>query len=137
VRQVDRGHANAADASVIGDAGAVEAGPDKMEMLVARHDRIAPGMREIARRDLDLAASKDSTLALDAFTADTCIRALFDSDAPTEITLSGSNAMTLASADAARGAIGAAGPVCFRKGDTATFRFNGQSHLRIVVWLSP
>ncbi len=124
------------DASIL-DASVVDAGPDKMEVLVARHDRVAPGMREIARREIDLASNKDSTLALDAFTTDTCLRAFFDADAPTEITLNGSNAMTLATADAAQGAIGAAGPVCFRKGDVATFRFNGQSRLRIVVWVSP
>jgi len=126
-----------ASASAIVDA-AIEAGLDRMELLVARHDRVAPGTREIARKQIDLDASKRwDSLALDAFAADTCVRALFDADAPTAITLVDEKNMTLAQADAAQGAIGAAGPVCFRKGDVVTFRFNGESRLRIVVWASP
>ena len=113
----------------------VDAGPPKIDLVAARHDRVAPGMREIARSDLDL--SRDHELALPAFEVDACVRAAFDAEAPTAITLVGASGMTLSSADGTSGTIGAAGPVCFKKGDTATFRFNGQSRLRIVVWASP
>ncbi len=123
-----------AGATTIVDA-AVDAGPPKIELVAARHERVAPGMREITRSDLDLA--RDHELALPAFEADTCVRAAFDADAPTAVTLVGASGITLSSVDAANGAIGAAGPVCFKKGDVATFRFNGQSRLRIVVWASP
>ncbi len=126
------------DASAQIDAGAeAEAGPNKLELMAARHDRVAPGTREIARREIDLAVKGSETLALPAFESDTCVRALFDSDAPTAVTLENARTMTLASADGAQGAIGAAGPVCFKKSDAATFRFNGQSRLRIVIWASP
>jgi hypothetical protein len=136
-RHVEREHVRVDAGAIVIDA-AVEAGPDKLAMLVARRDRMAPGTREIAQREIDLGATKkEDSLALDTFAVDTCIRAAFDSDAPTAITLASSSGMTLGSADGTEGAIGAAGPVCFRKGDAATFHFNGESRLRIVVWASP
>jgi len=113
----------------------VDAGPPKIDLVAARRDRVAPGMREVARSDLDL--SRDHELALRAFEVDTCLRAAFDADAPTAITLASSSGMTLSSADGTSGAIGAAGPVCIKKGDAATFKLNGQSRIRIVVWASP
>lgn len=135
-RHVEREPAR--DASADRDAAAViDAGPDRLALLVARHDRVAPGTRELAQREIDLAVKGSETFALPAFDVDTCIRALFDSDAPTAVMLVNAHAMTLANADGTEGALGAAGPVCFRKGDAATFRFNGQSRLRIVVWASP
>ena len=127
-------HPAPSDAGATIDAEA-EAGPPKIELVAARHDRIAPGMREIARSDLDL--SREHELALPAFEADTCVRAAFDADAPTAIMLTGAGGVTLSSADGTSGAIGAAGPVCFKKGDVARFRFDGQSRLRLVVWASP
>lgn len=137
-RHAERDRARPVDASGAIDASAeVEAGPNKLELLAARHDRVAPGTREIARQEIDLAVKGAETLALPPFESDTCVRALFDAEAPTAVMLENARAMTLANADGAQGAIGAAGPVCFRKGDAATFRFNGQSRLRIVVWASP
>ena len=124
------------DAGSSNDASAiVEAGPPKIDLLAQKHDKIAPGTREIEKREIDLA--KDHELALAAFEADTCVRAAFDADAPTAITLVNGHGTTLSKSDGAEGTIGAAGPVCFKKGDAATFRFNGQSRLRIVVWASP
>lgn len=128
-------HRVPSDAGLAVIDAAIDAGPPKIDLVAARHDRVAPGMREIARSDLDLA--REHELALPAFQADTCVRAAFDAEAPTAITLVGSSGMTLSSADGTAGAIGAAGPVCFKKGDVATFRFNGESRLRIVVWASP
>jgi len=118
------------------DASAmIEAGPPKIDLLAAKHDKIAPGTREIEKREIDLA--KDHELALSAFESDTCVRAAFDADAPTAITLVNAHGTTLAKSDGAEGTIGAAGPVCLKKGDTATFRFEGQSKLRLVIWASP
>ena len=72
-----------------------------------------------------------------AFEADTCVRAAFDADAKAAITLVNARGTTLAKADGEEGTLGAAGPVCFKKGDVATFRFEGQSRLRLVIWASP
>ena len=123
------------DAGVVIDAAIVEAGPPKIDLLAAKHDKIAPGTREIEKREIDLA--KDHELALAAFEGDTCVRAAFDADAPTAITLVNAHGTTLSKADGEEGTLGAAGPVCFKKGDTATFRFEGQSQLRLVIWASP
>jgi hypothetical protein len=124
------------DAGVMVDASAIiDAGPPKIEVLAARHDRIAPGTREIEKREIDLA--KDHELALGAFEGDTCVRAAFDADAPTAIVLVNAHGTTLARADGTEGTLGPAGPICFKKGDTATFRFEGQSRLRLVIWASP
>ncbi len=119
-----------ADASVI-----VDAGPPKIDLLAGKHDKIAPGTREIEKREIDLA--KDHELALPAFEADTCVRAAFDADAEATITLVNARGTTLAKADGSEGTLGAAGPVCLKKGDAATFRFEGQSRLRLVIWASP
>ena len=124
-----------ADAGVAIDAAVVEAGPPKIDLLAAKHDKIAPGTREIEKREIDLA--KEHEVALAAFEADTCVRAAFDADAPTAVTLVNAHATTLAKVDGEEGTLGAAGPVCFKKGDTATFRFEGQSKLRLVIWASP
>ncbi len=78
-RHVEHEHARAMDALGKIDAGAeAEAGPNKLELMAARHDRVAPGTREIARREIDLAVKGSETLALPAFESDTCVRALFD-----------------------------------------------------------
>jgi hypothetical protein len=127
--------ASPSDAGVTDAAVIVEAGPPKIDLLAAKHDKIAPGTREIEKREIDLA--KDHELALTAFEADTCVRAAFDADAPTAITLVNARGTTLSKADGEEGTLGAAGPVCFKKGDTATFRFEGQSRLRLVIWASP
>jgi len=126
--------ATPSDAGIAIDAEA-EAGPNKLELLSLGQSKLAKGMRETMRRDIDLA--QEHELALAAFDVDTCMRAAFDADAPTAVMLVDSHAMTLANVDAAAGTLGQAGPICFRKGDVATFRFTGQSHLRIVVWQSP
>lgn len=124
-----------ADAAVVDASATAEAGPPKIDLLAGKHDKIAPGTREIEKREIDLA--KDHELALAAFEADTCVRAAFDADAPTAITLVNAHGTTLARADGEEGTLGAAGPVCFKKGDTATFHFEGQSRVRLVIWASP
>jgi hypothetical protein len=124
-----------ADAGVVDASPIVEAGPPKIDLLAGKHDKIAPGTREIEKREIDLA--KDHELAIAAFEADTCVRAAFDADAPTAITLVNAHGTTLARADGEEGTLGTAGPVCFKKGDVATFRFEGQSRLRLVIWASP
>lgn len=121
------------DAGVV-DA-AIEAGPNKLELLAAKHARLAPGTRELQKTEIDL--GRDHEIGMPAFDADTCIRIAFDADAPTEVVLVDSHAMKLGTMDGTSGAIGATGPVCFHKGDTATIRFNGQSHARVVIWASP
>jgi hypothetical protein len=126
----------AIDAGASTDASAIiEAGPPKIDLLAGKHDKIAPGTREIEKREIDLA--KDHELALSAFEADACVRAAFDADAPTVVTLVNAHGTTLARVDGVEGTLGAAGPVCFKKSDVATFRFEGQSRLRLVIWASP
>ena len=120
------------------DAGldaAIDAGPNLLAETLAEHDRVAPGAREAASATLD--TSRDRELALPAFDADTCVRAAFHASAPTAIALVDRRAATLATADGVSGAIGASGPICFRKGDAVTFRFDGQARIAIVVWETP
>ncbi len=124
-----------ADAGVVDASAILEAGPPKIDLLAQKHGEIAPGTREIEKREIDLA--KDHELAIAAFEADTCVRAAFDADAPTAITLVNAHGTTLARADGEEGTLAAAGPVCFKKGDVATFRFEGQSRVRLVIWASP
>jgi hypothetical protein len=114
---------------------AIEAGPTKLELLALKHGSLAPGLREVLRSEIDLAHTQQVTLPV--FDVDTCLRIALDADAQTAVVLEDSHAMTIGSFDGVTGAIGTAGPVCFRKGDTATLRFTGQSHVRVVVWQSP
>jgi hypothetical protein len=122
------------DAGAITDAS-TEAGPSKLELLALKHATLAPGLREVLRNEIDLAHTQELPLA--PFDVDTCVRIAIDADAPTVVVLQDAHAMTIGSLDGTSGSIGAAGPVCFRKGDTATLRFTGQSHVRVVVWQSP
>lgn len=123
------------DAGVDASDAAIEAGPDKLALLVARQGELAPGARQVTSVTID--ASREHEVALPKLEAATCVRAAFDADAPTAITLVNARGRTLASADGAEGVIGANGPVCLRGGDVATFRIAGQSRVRIVVWATP
>ncbi len=127
-----------APAPRVHDAGldaAIDAGQNLLAGARAEHDCVAPGAREAASATLD--ASRDRELALPAFDADTCVRAAFRASAPTAIALVDGRGATLASADGVAGAIGASGPICFRKGDAVTFRFEGQARIAMVVWATP
>jgi len=124
-----------ADAGSAQSAAILDAGPPKIDLLAQKHDKLAPGTREIEKREIDLA--KDHELAIAAFESDTCVRAAFDADAKAAITLVNAHGTTVARADGVEGTLGASGPVCFKKGDVATFRFEGQSRLRLVIWASP
>lgn len=126
------------DAGVDVDAAkdaASEAAPSALAMLEADRDRVAPGAREAASGDLDL--SRDHELGMRPFDVDTCIRAAFRAHAPTSISVVDARERTVAIADGVEGTIGASGPICFRKGDAVTFRFDGQSRIAIVVWATP
>lgn len=123
-----------AGADVAKDA-AIEAGPDELALLEAKHEELAPGARETTHAEIDLARTRE--LALGPFDADTCVRAAFHAGAPTAITLVDAKGIVLAKADAAEGALGPSGPICVRKGDAATFHFDGESRLQIVVWATP
>ena len=123
-----------ADGGRVVDA-AVEAGASPMERLLAKHDLLAPGDREVLRRELD--AAKEPEVTLPAFERDTCVRVAFDADAPTMVVLQDEHALALGNADGTSGMLGPSGPICFHKGDVATLKLTGQSVARIVVWASP
>ena len=114
---------------------AIDAGPSALALVEAEHDRVAPGAREAASGDLDL--TRDHELALQPFDADTCVRAAFRAGAPVSIAVVDAHRRAVANADGSEGTLGASGPICFRKGDAVTFRFDGQSRLAIVVWATP
>jgi hypothetical protein len=124
---------------------APEAGPSALETLAARRDELAPGAREAARAEIDLA--RQHALPLPVFDADTCVRVAFVASAETDVALVDAKGMKLASADGTEGALGASGPVCLRKGDAATLRLalaradggavSGSSRLHVVVWATP
>ncbi len=131
-----------ADASAHADAGPPrEAGPPPLEVLAARQAELAPGMREILRTELVLAGPHD--VPLPAAGADTCLRAAFEADEPVRASLRGASGPLgdatdrTGDAGAARGALGAEGPVCVRKGDAPVLHLDGSGAVRVVVWASP
>ncbi|HEY1958676.1 MAG TPA: hypothetical protein VGH28_23825 [Polyangiaceae bacterium] len=127
-------HARDAGTDAARDA-ATDAGPSALVLLERSRDDVAPGAREAASAELDL--SRDHELGMQPFDVDTCLRAAFRAGAPTSITLLDARERTVATADGSEGMIGASGPICFRKGDAVTFRFEGASRLAIVVWATP
>lgn len=117
--------------------GSVEPGADvpSLESLAAMADRVAPGMRVIARGQGSVPAS----IPLPAIDADTCVRAVFGAASPVIaalVTDAGSTvAMTYAGALAL---LEARGPICLRRGPPAHLEVQGRApFVRYVVWMTP
>ncbi|HZU85737.1 MAG TPA: hypothetical protein VE987_22575 [Polyangiaceae bacterium] len=106
------------------------------ETLVARRAAVAPGMREVARKE----SAGDKIEIAPASGRDTCVRVAFEADAPVVAKLVDGEGNVLASTDKAAtdGVLGPAGPVCVRKGEAVSAVAEGApASVRWVAWESP
>lgn len=119
-----------------GDASA-DAAPNapSLEALGATAERLAPGMREVARGQGSLPFS----IALPPSIGDACVRAVLAAPSPVVAAFVTETGGVLAIAQAgAQTTLEERGPVCFRKGQTARIEVQGQaSFVRYVVWMTP
>ena len=118
----------------VADAGAADAGDalPPMAELIARAPQLAPGMQVLTTGD----DAAPKTLTLAPVATDLCVRGIFVADAPVRATLLTSAGDALAETDAATsGTFGPRGPVCLRKGQALTLRFEQPAHrVRYVLW---
>lgn len=96
-----------------------------LEELDASQPLVAAGLRELARGELT-AAEGDTELTHDLVTeapGDACVRVAFSATSPIGASLVDAGARPYADGlEAPRGALGARGPICFRRGDTVRLR---------------
>jgi len=107
-----------------------------MAQLAAYQDRVAPGMREVLRRHLELADG--GTIELPAPTVDTCFRVALAARELVDVTFVdvGSGA-ALADARGTNPRLGPRGPVCVRKGQASRVSVRGVGSVDALVWASP
>ena len=126
------------DAAASSEAAAADAGPplDPLVQLAASQDGVAPGMREVLRRHLELADG--GAIELPAPTSDTCFRVALTAGELVDVSfvdvLSGA---TLADARGTHVHLGPRGPVCVRKGQASRVSLRGEGSVDAVVWASP
>lgn len=120
------------------EADSVDAGPpgDPLAQLAGSQDGIAPGMREVLRRHLELADG--GAIELPAPTVDTCFRVALAARERVHVSfvdvLSGAD---LAEARGTSLRLGPRGPVCVRKGQASRLSLRGDGSVDAVVWASP
>lgn len=111
-------------------------GPNLFEPIEARGPSIAPGMRQVARRES--AGEKIELLRADQ--QDTCIRVAFAAAMPVVAKLvdGAGNAVATTAAAAAEGLLGEKGPICIRKGEAVSVMVAGPgAAIRWVAWAAP
>jgi hypothetical protein len=109
-----------------GDFGSIE----------ARAELVAPGMRELARRE----SSGERIEIVRADRQDACVRVAFESTGPVVGKLVDGVGAVLATSHEAttRGVLGEHGPVCVRRGDSVSAIAEGPSaRVRWVAWVAP
>jgi hypothetical protein len=117
-------------------ASASAVAPDTLaafDALAARGASLAPGMREVARKE----GASDAVELVKAETRDTCVRVAFEASTPVAAKLVDRAGNVLATTDgpATDGALGAHGPVCVRKGDVVRGVADaGGAAVRWVAW---
>jgi len=119
---------------IVRDAGA--AAIDASDPLAVDAQSLAPGMREIVRRDIDIGEPASISVPVSA-DADTCVRVAVRSQ--------GAFFARLLAKSGALGEgqnIGEKGPICVRKGDSLSVEISAADagapgRTRIVVWSSP
>lgn len=131
----DAGSSDAA-ASVERDAPDAAPAVDPLIQLAASQDGIAPGMREVLRRHLELADG--GTIELPAPASDTCFRVALASRELVDVSFVdvGSGA-ALADARGTNPRLGPRGPVCVRKGQASRVSVRGVGSVDALVWASP
>ena len=107
------------------------------DALAARGASLAPGMREVARKE----GGSDAVELVKAEARDACVRVAFEASAPVEAKLvdHAGNVLAASDAPAADGVLGARGPVCVRKGDVVRgiSDASGATRVRWVAWEAP
>jgi hypothetical protein len=109
--------------------------PAAFEALRALGPNVAPGMREVTRRE-----SGENVELVKADARDVCLRAAFEAPTPVTAKLLDETGRVLAesTAPAARGILGEKGPVCVRKGEAVTgVVAPGGTRVRWVAWAAP
>jgi len=103
------------------------------EALAARASSVAPGMREIARKE-----SGTETVELTrAGDRDACVRVAFEASAPVAVKLVDQSGNVLAATDGpvSGGVLAERGPVCVRKGDVVRGVAEGTgARVRWMAW---
>jgi hypothetical protein len=123
----------AAVASV--DPGAAET-LAAFDTLAARGPTLAPGMREVARKE----STTDAVELVKADARDACVRVAFDATTPVSAKLVDHAGNVLAASESPDldGVLGARGPVCIRKGDVVRGLAEGSGvRVRWVAWEAP
>jgi hypothetical protein len=143
-----RAEAPVSAGAVVADAGLADAAGDAvdaaailtLDALAARATSVAAGMREVARGEIVGDASGATHVIARADARDVCVRVTFGARAPVHASLVDARGDVLAEVrDAADATLGARGPVCVRKGDVVSLRFESSAPLgaRFVAWESP
>ncbi len=128
--------ATTADAPL--DAGTSD---DTLETLAHHGVVVAAGMREEQRLDVENAAMLPVPL-LRADRADLCARVAFVAARAGRAWLEDGKANVLAQTSGVSGDLGPRGPVCVRRGDALTLRFEASgeplpTRLRVIAWVTP
>ena len=130
--------ARSADAAASGAAASLAAAPplDPLPQLAASPEGVAPGMREVLRRHLELADG--GAIELPAPAADTCFRVALTSRELVDVSFVdvGSGA-ALADARGTNLRLGPRGPGCVRKGQASRVSLRGEGSVDALVWASP
>ncbi len=100
---------------------------------VALRERLAPGMRELEHRTLELTDAGTFTVAAPS-DADRCYRIAVVGDAIVDASLTDDAGHVLATARGRTATLGTRGPVCLRRGDHATIGIRGVTRAEIFVW---
>jgi len=140
VRHASDPSAHRIDAGVDGAPSAasdVDASPpvDPLVALAAAKDTVAPGMREVERRHVELADG--GLLDLPAPAVDTCFRVALAAKEIVDVSFVDATGASLADARGTNPRLGARGPVCVRKGQIAKVTIRGTGAVDAIIWASP
>jgi hypothetical protein len=126
----------AANSSPSIDAGSTPPAAARFDSMAARASTLAPGMREVARKE----SAGERVEVARATARDACVRVAFEAAEPVVAKLVDGEGNVLAASERAvtEGVLGAAGPVCVRKGDSVSAIAEGVgASVRWVAWEAP
>jgi hypothetical protein len=118
------------------DAGETAEATAAFDAMAARAASIAPGMREVVRKD----AGPDAVDLVRAETRDVCVRVAYEATVPVVAKLVERSGGVLVAGDApaAEGVLGARGPVCIRRGEVVRGMAEGAgARIRWMAWEAP
>jgi hypothetical protein len=106
------------------------------DALAARAPSLAPGMREVARKE----TGTDAVDLAIAEGRDVCVRVAFEASTPVTVKLldQGGHVLTATGGAMTEGVLAATGPVCVRKGDVVRGLAEGPDpRVRWMAWETP